>query len=81
MRTLKKWDDTGCCEESRGLVYWMPKGLLRKFTGKFNPPKTGWAMSVDDETLVNVMYCPFCGKKLSTLMEGPDAKRTTTNRV
>jgi hypothetical protein len=56
-----------CCEDGTGYIRWAeatnePEG----------PPDTGWAMPVGaieeayNEVLVNVRFCPFCGKKLET---------------
>jgi hypothetical protein len=75
MPKLPRWKSAWCCKEAEGLVYWQLRGK-KMWGGVLNPPKTGWTMSVDDIAEVNVNYCPFCGTKLSTLLDDPDAKRT-----
>ena len=55
-----------CCKDAdlNNNPFWAEKVRKPDVFGRHNPPRTGWAMSIDDITIVNVKFCPFCGKKL-----------------
>lgn len=52
----------GCCESGDSSISWeVPPARWQDCEG---PAKEGWAVPFTDHCLVNVDYCPFCGKKL-----------------
>lgn len=59
----KRFDTPDCCQQGKTWVSWeIPVEDWREGEG---PPREGWAMLVCDYCMVNVSYCPFCGKRLT----------------
>jgi hypothetical protein len=67
--SVPKYTPASCCKKGKLWISWELKQPLKKSKyGPFaqegeGPERDGWAMLAGDNCLVNIDYCPFCGKK------------------